>query len=172
MIDKPSVQSYIQAKKQEFDQLNQALQERREIIKRVGTAIVMAQSDYFLQEDAPLQTIHLSDLAQQLQLSVGTISRAIRGTYLQTTHGTVALKSLLSKRSVVDNQTQAALKEAIEALIAAEDKQAPLSDQQIAQQLAEQAQKLSRQGVMKYREQLGIGSSHARRQQYEDGKKG
>ncbi|MGX7447041.1 RNA polymerase factor sigma-54 [Dolosigranulum pigrum] len=171
-IDKPSVQSYIQAKKQEFDQLNQALQERREIIKRVGTAIVMAQSDYFLQEDAPLQTIHLSDLAQQLQLSVGTISRAIRGTYLQTTHGTVALKSLLSKRSVVDNQTQAALREAIEALIASEDKQAPLSDQQIAQQLAEQAQKLSRQGVMKYREQLGIGSSHARRQQYEDGKKG
>ncbi|WP_274597367.1 hypothetical protein [Dolosigranulum pigrum] len=38
--------------------------------------------------------------------------------------------------------------------------------------MAEQAQKLSRQGVMKYREQLGIGSSNARRQQYKDGKKG
>ena len=90
-IDKPSIQDYIKAKKQEFDQLQQALQKRKETILRVGTAILSHQKDYFLTEDASLQPLQINDLVKQLQLHESTISRAIRGTYVQTNRGVIEL---------------------------------------------------------------------------------
>ena len=163
-IDKPSIQAYIKAKKQEFDQLQQALQKRKETILRVGTAILSHQKDYFLTEDASLQPLQINDLVKQLQLHESTISRAIRGTYVQTNRGVIELKSLLSKRSVVKDTSQDAIFSALSDLIEGEDKTRPLSDQQLADTLKQtKHMTLSRRTIAKYRSQLGIPSTRERK---------
>lgn len=163
-IDKPSIQDYIKAKKQEFDQLQQALQKRKETILRVGTAILSHQKDYFLTENASLQPLQINDLVKQLQLHESTISRAIRGTYVQTNRGVIELKSLLSKRSVVKDTSQDAIFTALSDLIEGEDKTHPLSDQQLADTLKQTKHiALSRRTIAKYRSQLGIPSTRKRK---------
>ena len=163
-IDKPSIQAYIKAKKQEFDQLQQALQKRKETILRVGTAILSHQKDYFLTENASLQPLQINDLVKQLQLHESTISRSIRGTYVQTNRGVIELKSLLSKRSVVKDTSQDAIFTALSDLIEGEDKTRPLSDQQLADTLNQTKHiALSRRTIAKYRSQLGIPSTRERK---------
>lgn len=57
----------------------------------------------------------------------------------------------------------AAIKVKIARLIEQESKDSPLSDQNIADKLAEQGVQVSRRTVMKYREEMNIVSSRYRR---------
>ena len=55
------------------------------------------------------------------------------------------------------------MKETIRGLITGEDKQKPYSDQEIVNILKEKQIDISRRAVAKYREELGIKGSFARR---------
>jgi len=56
------------------------------------------------------------------------------------------------------------LKAALRTLVMNEDKRAPLSDDQLVAQLAQQRYQLARRTVAKYREQLQIPTARLRRQ--------
>jgi RNA polymerase sigma-54 factor len=58
------------------------------------------------------------------------------------------------------------VKESISALIEGEDKQEPLSDQAIADELGKEGIKIARRTVAKYRVQLGINSQRYRKQMF------
>ena len=55
------------------------------------------------------------------------------------------------------------IKRKIEALVSEEDSAHPLSDQRIVELLNDQGLKVARRTVAKYREELGIQSSHLRK---------
>jgi RNA polymerase sigma-54 factor len=90
----------------------------------------------------------------------------VREKYVQTPHGLYELKFFFSNGLEQSSQdiTASTVKTLIEQMIEQEDKLAPLSDQKIVSKLAEEHQiDVSRRTVAKYRDQLGIASSSARK---------
>jgi RNA polymerase sigma-54 factor len=149
--------------------LMEAIEQRRDTLRRVSESIVKFQRPFF--DDGPehLQPLKMQQVADDVHLHVGTISRAVADKYADTPHGTWALRDFfIGGTQTTDgggdvswDQVRARLK----ALVEAEDKAAPLSDEDLMERLlAEGIGKLARRTVAKYREEMGIPSSRRRKQ--------
>ena len=108
----------------------------------------------------------LKDVAEQTGFDVSTISRVTSSKYAQTDFGVVHLKSLFNQAMAkADGNlvTNKEIMDCIETIIAREDKQHPISDQEIVDKLAEQGYLLARRTIAKYREILHIPSAKMRK---------
>ena len=165
--DDSAVRSFVNQKKQEYDQLNVQINQREKTILSVGQAIIDRQQEFFINDAHPLKPLLLRDIAQQLQFHESTVSRAVNGKYLKTAFGTYELKSFFTTaaRYAADQELSTnSVQRMIQELVANEDKHHPLSDQKIVDLLTDKEIKLSRRTVAKYRSQLGIPSSSKRKQ--------
>ena len=159
-----ATKSYVQRKYQEYQTLQKNLARRLTTLALIGRCIVSAQTPFFLQKTTTLKTLLLRDVAQKLSLSESTVSRTINDKYLQTTFGIFELKDFFTKRSNPNselsvNEVQAQLRQ----LIAQEDPQHPISDQQLVHLLQAQGITIARRTVSKYRQQLGIANARQRK---------
>ena len=109
----------------------------------------------------------MREISEELDIHESTVSRAVREKYIQTPTGTYEMKTLFSSSVQTTEQEQTSsnhAKAAIELLVKNENKQKPLSDQDIVHMLEDRSGiKISRRTVAKYREQLGIASSSKRK---------
>ena len=113
-----------------------------------------------------LQPLMMSEIADAIDHAESTVSRAVNGKWIQTLHGTFPMRALFpnpvqteSGEATSTNAVQALIKK----LIDNEPRGNPLSDEAINKTLASQGIKCARRTVMKYREQLGYGSTKIRR---------
>lgn len=137
------------------------VEQRRATVLKIVHAVLEWQSGYFLHGE-PLKPMTQEDIAQILDLHSSTVSRAIRGKYLQY-QKTVLLKELFSAAvSKEENTSAGSVKERIRALIQKEDKDRPLSDARLEKLLSEEGIRISRRTIAKYREQMGILDSKRR----------
>ena len=86
---------------------------------------------------------------------------------MQTNFGTFVLKDLFSKSYVADNGEEVslvAIKNLLLELVEAEDKQNPLSDEELVKIFSEKGFTLSRRTITKYREILKLPSARLRRE--------
>lgn len=107
----------------------------------------------------------MQEVAEGIDMHESTVSRAVRGKYLQTSGGSIALKSFFV-RGIAKDQSQVSVdtvKKAIADLIKEENKEKPLSDQAITRALKDRGVSIARRTVAKYREELGFFSSSKRR---------
>ncbi|MGR3765752.1 RNA polymerase factor sigma-54 [Rossellomorea sp. NS-SX7] len=163
------VGSYLKGKEQEFQWLLQSLQQRKQTILKVGKLIVEKQSAFFLQGPSGLQPLTLKEVAEEAGVHESTISRAVKGKYMQTPFGifemkyffSAAIKSVHSEDSGAASSTT--IKNEIQRLVDEEDKKKPLSDQKIVNMLIDKGYDVSRRTIAKYRDQLGISSSTMRK---------
>ncbi|MFD1708581.1 RNA polymerase factor sigma-54 [Siminovitchia sediminis] len=166
------VKQYLNDKRQDYRWIVRSIEQRKQTLMKVGMAIIEEQQDFFLKGPQYLKPLTLRDVAEKIEMHESTVSRAIRGKYIQTPNGTHELKkffsqALQSNASSDGEQASAAqAKSLIQSLIDQEDKRKPLSDQAIANKLKEEGLTLSRRTVAKYREQLRIPSS-TKRKRYE-----
>ena len=133
---------------------------------KVGNYLVRAQLQWFERGPAFLKPMVLQDVADAVGMHVSTISRVSNGKYMQTPHGVRELKYFFdSKVSRDDGEDVSArsVKENISNMIDGEDKDKPLSDQEIADVLAKDGLRIARRTVAKYRVQLGINSQRFRK---------
>ena len=133
----------------------------RALEQRFSTVTAVAQTNV----DA-LRPMVLRDVAQRLNLSESTVSRATVGKYLQTDRGTFELKFFFT--SALTGGTAGAVsaltaRRRIRELIDAEDPKAPLSDEAIARQLTVKGIEIARRTVAKYREAENIAPKSLRR---------
>ena len=110
----------------------------------------------------------LEELAEELGVHKSTVSRAIRDKYLLAPGGCFLLRDLFtsgiaSGDGKTDEVSRTAVKAKLRELVEAEDKGRPYSDEQLARLLEQDGMPVSRRTVAKYRMELGIGSSSARR---------
>ncbi len=139
---------------------------RFDTILRVAQAIVQQQHGFFQHGPQALRPMVLRDVAQQLELHESTISRASNGKFMATPHGTFELNYFFSSGLATDtggSTSSTAVQAVIAQLIAAENRQKPLSDAKIADLLAEQGIECARRTVAKYREGLGIAVASLRK---------
>jgi len=144
------------------------VEQRFDTILRVAQAIVERQEDFFSQGPAAMRPLILKDIAGELGLHESTISRATTQKFMLTPYGTLELKRFFGA-GVATEAGGAASATAVQALIremvAAENGAAPLSDNQLMQQLAERGIVIARRTVAKYREALRIAPATVRKAQ-------
>ena len=111
--------------------------------------------------------MRLVDLADELQLHESTISRTLRGKYLQCSWGVFPLNyfltSVATKTSDSAEKTPEQIKSLIQKVIDEEDKKKPYSDQAISQKLEDFDIKISRRTVNKYRTEMGLPDKSGRK---------
>ncbi|MEC1667189.1 RNA polymerase factor sigma-54 [Bacillus mojavensis] len=159
--------SYLSTKYQEWRWLSRALRQRKQTITRIVNELTARQKDFFLKGRSAMKPLTLREVADCLGLHESTISRAIKGKTIQTPYGLFELKMFFSGKAEASGDgdtSNYAVKTHLEALIQQEDKTKPLSDQKLADLLYEQHRiQISRRTVAKYRDQLNIPSSAARK---------
>lgn len=143
-----------------------SIEQRRNTIYNVAKAIVDYQQDFFEYGDKHMKPLVLRQIADQVEVHESTVSRTINGKYIQTPRGVYELKYFFT--SGVSNKegedvSSKAIKEMIKELVDKEDPKKPISDQKIAEALAEKGIDVARRTVAKYREGMGIFSSQKRK---------
>lgn len=142
-----------------------SISQRRQTMMAISEAILSRQKEY-LERKAYLQPMTMTDVAEQIGIHTSTVSRAIKGKYIQYPGGTVLMKNLFSMPVTKGDGAVGTMeiKEMIRKLIDEEDKRKPYSDQAILNLLKEKKIDISRRAVAKYREELGIKGSFDRKE--------
>ena len=140
-----------------------SLERRGSTLRRCAQAILDAQRSFFSGQTVELSPMKLSSLAETLDLHPSTVSRAVRDKYLQCRQGIYPLRYFFSRAVGQQGLSRQAVKQRMLLRFKDEDSSHPLSDQTLCDLLAEEGIFLARRTVAKYRIELGIGSSTARR---------
>lgn len=146
--------------------LMDALEQRRRTVLRVLEAVVAAQREFFDFGPQAIKPLPMTKVAEQLGIHVATVSRAVAEKYVQTPRGVVALRKFFTGGTVSDTGEEVswdAIKASLQEVIDAEDKQNPLSDDQLADALKAKGVEIARRTVAKYRGQLGIPTGRLRK---------
>ena len=132
-------------------------------------SIVQLQPEYFRSGDPKqLRPMGLKDIAAITGFDVSTISRVTSTKYAQTDFGVVHLKSLFHQgiaNADGDLVTNKEIMDALSNIVAEEDKNYPISDQDIVAKLATKGYVLARRTVAKYREILHLPAAKMRKGQ-------
>lgn len=142
------------------------VEQRFDTILRVAQAIVMYQTAFFSHGPAAMRPLILKDIASELGLHESTISRATTQKYMLTPFGTLELKHFFGSGVATDGGKVAsatAVQAVIRRLVAHEDRNRPLSDNQLTKRLADQGIVIARRTVAKYREALRIAPASLRK---------
>ena len=144
-----------------------AIQQREQTLTRTMEAIIALQRPFFLEGDESLlRPLILKDVAEYTGYDISTISRATISKYVQTPFGIFPLRYFFSDGITNAEGEEVSVKEVhniIKELVAAEDKVAPLTDEQLVEALAQRGFKVARRTVAKYRDQLHIPVARMRR---------
>jgi len=144
-----------------------ALARREQTMLSVMQAIIKLQRTYFLTGDeTKLHPMQLLDIKELTGLDVGTVSKITSGNFMQCPYGIIPLKRLFTDAANTSNGEDVStlkVKAILSEIIAAEDKSKPLSDQALSAVMAEKGYTLARRTIAKYREQMNIPSTQARK---------
>ena len=132
------------------------------------TQFLLDQQLPYFEGTGPLHPMTMAEAAQALGIHPSTVSRAVKGKYIQYPKETVPMKNLFSQRvSGISGSTTRNAKEIQEMIrrwISEENKRSPYSDQKLKELLEGDGIFLSRRAVAKYRELMGIKSSFNRKE--------
>lgn len=161
---------YLQKKIQQAEWVQSCISQRTSTLKRVVQVLVEKQSNFFLYGIGHKMPLRLTDIAQELSLHESTISRALRGKYLQCSWGVFPLNYFLASIATKNNNsaeqamTPEHVKAQIQKIIDNENKKKPYSDKAISDKLIEMGIEISRRTVNKYRQEMGLPDKSGRKE--------
>ena len=141
-----------------LNEIVSCIEKRFETLDKIMEIIIREQKSFFISQGKETNTLKISDVASELNLSPSTVSRAVKEKYIKTNFGIISLRKLFNLDSTVFLYQQKILE-----YIENENKEQPLSDQDIVNLLEKEGIKIARRTVTKYREKLGYKSSHKRK---------
>lgn len=156
---------FIKQKRDEASDFIKIVGLRQQTLFTVMSAILKFQRPFFLTEDeAQIRPMVLRELAAATGLDLSVVSRATQGKYVMTPRGIYPLKMFFNERRRKDeapgeenpDNTTHRIIAALKSIIEEEDKNHPLSDEQITRLLTSQGYDIARRTVAKYREKLGF----------------
>jgi RNA polymerase sigma-54 factor len=146
--------------------LIKGIEQRKQTIYNVVSAVVKYQIDFFEKGPKYLKTLTLKQIADEVGIHESTVSRSINGKYMQSPRGIFEIKYFFTS-GVVGNGGEGisseSIKTFIKEIVENEDPKAPLSDQAIVGVLAERGIEISRRTVAKYRDEMNVPSSSKRK---------
>ncbi|MFB5651505.1 RNA polymerase factor sigma-54 [Leptospira wolffii] len=165
---KDSDKEYISSKLNSAEWLIRSVNQRRQTLYRVVSAIIELQTEFFRKGVRFLRPLTLKDIAERLDLHESTVSRITSNKYVQTSWGILELKwffssGLKSKTSEGGMESSKTIHDIIRNLVKEEDPENPLSDQDIVEKIESRGIEIARRTVAKYRKILKILPSNQRK---------
>jgi len=161
-----SDRDYLREQLREAQWLISSLELRNQTLRAVLHAVVQRQTGFLEHGEVAMQPLLQKEVAELVEVHESTVSRATSGKYLHTPRGTFELKHFFSVAIPTQDGGEVAataVRARLEHMIREEPASRPMSDQALADALAADGMLLARRTVAKYREQLGIPNSAARR---------
>ena len=141
-----------------LNEIVSCIEKRFETLDKIMEIIIREQKSFFISQGKETNTLKISDVASELNLSPSTVSRAVKEKYIKIDFGIISLRKLFNLDSKVFLYQQKILE-----YIENENKEQPFSDQDIVNLLEKEGIKIARRTLTKYREKLGYKSSHKRK---------
>ena len=139
---------------------------RKDTVSRITKIILEVQNEFFEDGKGPLRPLRLEDVAVEVGVHLSTVSRGVTGKYMATPYGMFELKHFFSggyRTSTGMDVAATTVKGRLREMLMAEEQLHPLSDQRLAEMLSEEGIPVARRTVAKYREEMGIEPSWARK---------
>jgi RNA polymerase sigma-54 factor len=139
---------------------------RKDTVTRITQIILEVQSEFFEDGKGLLRPLRLEDVAVEIGVHLSTVSRGVTGKYMATPYGLFELKHFFSggyRTTQGMDVAATSIKQRLRELVREEDPLKPVSDQRLAELLSEEGVTVARRTVAKYREELHIEPSWARR---------
>ncbi len=163
----PEARKYLEEKMGSAIWLIRSIEQRRRTLDRVIRCIVDIQTEFFDKGIKYLKPLNLKQVADIIEVHESTVSRATAKKYIQTPKGLFELKYFFGTgvqgEEGFDKVSAKSIKNMLEEIIANENTSHPLSDQTIVELLKAQGIKISRRTVAKYRQEMGISPTTARK---------
>ncbi len=144
-----------------------AIEQRKNTLLKVAKAIVKYQTDFLDKGHLHLHPLPMSRVAVDVGVHLATVSRAVSGKYIQCPWGILPLRKLFSGgREDVNGEGRSweAIRAQLQQIIDGEDKNKPLSDDQIRKKLQQAGiNNLARRTVAKYRKLMNIPAARYRK---------
>lgn len=145
--------------------LKQALEMRHSAMRKVVHTLVTRQGDFFRDGALALRPLTMQQVAAEAGFHLSTVSRVLNGLLIEGPNGIITARDLcpgaakagdgdISRPKVVARLRQ---------MLKAEDPATPLTDQQMADLMADEGLTVSRRIVAKYRQSIGISAAAQRR---------
>ena len=133
------------------------IQQRRRTIRRIGEYLIDKQAGFISTGRYQfLQPLTRAQMAQELGIHESTVSRATMEKFVQISNGEIVPFEVFFKPAL-------RVQKMIEEILATENPRDPLSDERIAEMLAERGVCVARRTVNKYRDRTKLLSSRKRR---------
>ena len=129
-------------------------------------AIVDFQKEFLDKGPEFIIPLKMQQIADVVGVHVTTVSRAVDDKYVQTPRGIFALKRFFGGGTTTTDGDEVAwdiIRIKLKEIVAQEDKNNPMSDDDLVKELAKVGYNLARRTVTKYRKALDIPSSRQRR---------
>ena len=163
----PKVYEYLRRKIDAAKWFIEAIHQRQNTIHRIASEIVRRQEGFLRHGVQHLKPMKMQDIADAVHVHISTVSRATSGKYIQTPQGIFDMKRFFSSGTMSDAGdmvSQQAVKDTLKQIVDKEDKDNPLSDDHLVEELGKRGVHIARRTVTKYRKALGIESSSRRKQ--------
>jgi RNA polymerase sigma-54 factor len=163
----PKTREYLKRKIQAAQWLQESIEQRRSTLEKVTRAIIEHQRPFLDRGPEYIQPLKMQQIADQVGVHVTTVSRAVDDKYVQTPRGVFPLKRFFGGGTVTDTGEEVAwekIKQKLQEVIDQEDKNNPLSDEDLVTRLHDSGFPIKRRTVTKYRKMLNIPSSRERKE--------
>jgi RNA polymerase sigma-54 factor len=158
---------YLRGKISSAQWLRDAIEQRKRTLERVTRAIVDRQKSFLDQGPDFIEPLKMQDVAEMVGVDVSTVSRAVADKWAQTPRGIFPLKRFFGGGTTTASGVDIAwenIKRKLLELVGSEDKNNPLSDEDLVDQMGKSGVPIARRTITKYRKMLNIPSSRERRE--------
>ena len=162
----PEEREYVRRKMNAAQWLIESIEQRRNTLTKVAQAVVNYQQRFLDEGPEYIEPLKMQQIADQVGVHVTTVSRAVDDKWLETPRGILPLRRFF----VGGTQTEAGadiawdkIRIKLQEVVDHEDKQNPLSDDDLMRELKKHGLIVARRTITKYRQKMGIPSSRQRR---------
>lgn len=158
--------AYLQEKALSCKWLLRGLHHRHATLSQLGEVLLRRQGAFFSEATGALLPMTMKQIAGEMEVHESTIARMVTEKYLLSPRGLHPLRFFFTQGYRTEQGTALStttVKEWLYVLLREEDRNAPLSDEELALRLQQKGAPCARRTVAKYRRQLGIGTQAERK---------
>jgi RNA polymerase sigma-54 factor len=163
-----TTKEFIKRKIESAKWLIESIEQRHNTLKRVAQAIVDRQTSFLDKGPEYIIPLKMQQIADVVGVHVTTVSRAVDDKWIQTPRGLFPLKRFFGGGTKTEDGEEdvawSVIRIKLQEVIDKENKDDPLSDDALVEEMKKLGYTLARRTVTKYRKKLNIPSSRQRRQ--------
>lgn len=160
---------YIQDYRRRADALIRAVNFRGKTLLQIMMMLAEIQHPFIMGQADQIAPMTRVKIAEKLGVHPSTVVRAVAGKFVEINGSVYPVSTFFQKALLKDGEVVSSaysVQQAIRRMIAAENRETPLSDLEIVDQLCKEGVDIARRTVAKYRGCLKIPSSYDRKRKY------